>query len=340
MNPKAPSKDDLGRLPAPARAWLHALLERVENLSGQVRDLAAQLDASRSQAADLRLRFGRSLKQLDRMQQELDSVRCRLYVDEGLIEALERHRATPEYEAVYRRPAPLVSVCIATYNRSTLLTERCLPSVLGQDYDNLEVVVVGDGCTDDTAERVGRIRDPRLRFVNQERPAYPEDPYLRWLVAGAQAGNRAMELATGDLICHLDDDDEYSKDRIRKLVALLQETRAELVWHPFRSETQKGEWETRTAEEFRIGQVTTGSVLYLSWFKRLPWDVMTHRLREPGDWNLFRRLRHIGARMRRHPDVLLTHYRQHSQDAAPPASPAGPAPARSDLTRPGEKPRL
>jgi len=35
---------------------------------------------------------------------------------------------------------PLVTVIVATYNRSRLLTERCIPSILGQTYDNLELI--------------------------------------------------------------------------------------------------------------------------------------------------------------------------------------------------------
>ena len=70
---------------------------------------------------------------------------------------------------------PLVSVNVATYNRAKLLTERCIPSVLGQTYDNLELIVVGDGCTDETEELVAEIDDPRLTFVNLPRDSYPED---------------------------------------------------------------------------------------------------------------------------------------------------------------------
>src|SRR5262249_7768435 len=109
-------------------------------------------------------------------------------------------------------PRPLVSVCVATYNRVDLLTERCLPSILGQTYDCLDVVVMGDGCTDGTADRVDRIGDPRVRFVNQPAGRYPDDPTRRWMVAGTPALNRGLDLARGDFVTHLDDDDEYHLD--------------------------------------------------------------------------------------------------------------------------------
>src|SRR6266496_3474924 len=54
---------------------------------------------------------------------------------------------------------PLVSVRVATFNRAELLVGRALPSVLNQTYDELEVVVVGDHCTDQTAERIEALGD-------------------------------------------------------------------------------------------------------------------------------------------------------------------------------------
>ena len=71
--------------------------------------------------------------------------------------------------------------------------------------------MVGDCCTDDTAERISHIRDDRLRFVNlSERGRYPEEPYLRWMVAGTVPFNHALSLTRGQFVTHLDDDDEYA----------------------------------------------------------------------------------------------------------------------------------
>src|SRR5688500_7116824 len=96
-----------------------------------------------------------------------------------------RHRSSPEYQAAFDQPEPLVSICIGTYNRARLLRDRALRSSLAQTWSNIEIIVVGDCCTDETAELMAQVDDPRVRFVNlAKRGDYPEEPYLRWMVAG------------------------------------------------------------------------------------------------------------------------------------------------------------
>ncbi len=46
--------------------------------------------------------------------------------------------------------SPLVSVYTPTYNRAKILMERAVPAVLGQSYKNIEYVIIGDCCTDET----------------------------------------------------------------------------------------------------------------------------------------------------------------------------------------------
>src|SRR5581483_3909922 len=100
------------------------------------------------------------------------------------------------YERAFSDPEPLVTVRIPTYTRSRLLIERALPSIMRQTYQNFEVIVVGDGCTNDTAELVEAFGDPRVRFVNLPyRYPYPEDPEKRWCVAGGPGANVGAELA-------------------------------------------------------------------------------------------------------------------------------------------------
>jgi glycosyltransferase involved in cell wall biosynthesis/SAM-dependent methyltransferase len=89
---------------------------------------------------------------------------------------------------------PCLSVVINTFNRAGLIG-RAIDSVLTQDISDLEVIVLDDGSTDDTPRVVGRISDPRLRYVWQANAG---------LAAARNAGARE---ARGRWLAFLDDDD-------------------------------------------------------------------------------------------------------------------------------------
>jgi hypothetical protein len=212
-------------------------------------------------------------------------------------------------------PEPLVSVCVATWNRARLLTERCLPSLLGQTYPHLEVVVVGDGCTDDTAERIAALNDRRVRFINlPQRARYPDDPMRRWMVAGTIPMNHALGACAGDFITHLDDDDEHDPTRLEKLVEFACEEEADFVWHPFWWEQGPSCWRYQPCPALRLGQVTTSSIFYRRWLTRIGWDIDAHLLAEPGDWNRLRKFVYLGVKTARFPEALLRHYRERQQE--------------------------
>jgi glycosyltransferase involved in cell wall biosynthesis len=241
---------------------------------------------------------------------QLDAVKSRYDVPESLVAEYEAARVSDEYRSVFDKKSPLVSVCVATYHKPTELIDRCVRSLVEQTYENLEIIVIGDCCTDDTDERMAaEVKDSRVRYENlRTRTPYPLDPELRWMVAGTPAMNRALELVRGDFVTHLDHDDEHDRKRLERLVPLIQETRADLVFHPFYYQRQRGDWKLKEARAFGPAQVTTSSVLYHRWFARVRWDLDSYRFREPGDWGRLRRIAHLGARLVRHPEPLLRHY--------------------------------
>ena len=94
---------------------------------------------------------------------------------------------------------PLISVRIPTYNRSKILAERVIPSILRQTYQNFEIIVVGDHCTDNTEELIKNFNDNRIKFFNlPKRGSYPTNPIDRWRVAGTIPANKGLELCTGE----------------------------------------------------------------------------------------------------------------------------------------------
>lgn len=269
-----------------------------------IRRLSAELDSK--------------IKELDAKIKDVDLLRSRIDLDESLVDRYLDERNTETYRALFNKNNPLVSICVATYNRGSLLTSRTLPSLLRQTYNNIEIIVVGDCCTDDTAELIAQIDDKRLRFINlAQRGCYPSDSNFRWMVAGTTPMNHALELAQGDFITHLDDDDEHAPDRVEKLLKLAQTEQADIVWHPFEYENEEGQWLCNEAQTYTLGRITTSSVFYHRWFAQVGWDLNAWRMHEPGDWNRFRKFRYLGAKCIRHPDILLKHYRERSQQKTP-----------------------
>jgi glycosyltransferase involved in cell wall biosynthesis len=105
--------------------------------------------------------------------------------------------------------APRVTVCTATYNRGPLLAQT-IRSVLAQSYQDFELLIVDDCSTDDTAEVVAGFADHRIRYVR--------NPSNLGMYANR---NRCLQLARGELIAQLDDDDLYLPDALSSLVAAL-----------------------------------------------------------------------------------------------------------------------
>ncbi len=237
-------------------------------------------------------------------------------VQEGLValrHRLQQERKTSEFQAAYRERLPLVSVLIPTFNRGPLLVERSLKSVLQQTYTNIEVVIVGDCCTDNTEDLVRKIQDPRIRFENLKiRGPYPRQGRDRWCVAGLNAANRCRDLALGSFLAFHDDDDEMLPHKIETLVSLAQKTGAEVLFHPFKAETSPGVWTVLGEDpEFRIGNVTSVSVFYHRFFgANIPGDVQSYLYGEPGDWNRFRKFLFLGARIVHCPEILAIHYKE------------------------------
>lgn len=106
---------------------------------------------------------------------------------------------------------PLVSVVMATYGRGRHILPS-IRSVLGQRLTGWELLVVGDGCTDETGAVVGAVDDPRVRWLNLADRV------------GSQSGpnNAGVAAAHGALIAYLGHDDIWEPDHLERLVALFQ----------------------------------------------------------------------------------------------------------------------
>ena len=113
---------------------------------------------------------------------------------------------------------PRVSVVIPTYNRARDL-ERALDSVVAQSFRDLEVLVVDNHSTDDTAAVVERYNDSRiaLHFVTNEGIV-------------ARSRNLGIRRARGEFVAFLDSDDWWTPRKLEASVAVL-DAGADVVYH-------------------------------------------------------------------------------------------------------------
>jgi glycosyltransferase involved in cell wall biosynthesis len=99
---------------------------------------------------------------------------------------------------------PRVSVLVAAYNASAYLLEA-LDSLLQQTVEDIEIIVVDDGSTDDTARLVGSLADPRVVLLRSDTNRG----------AGASR-NIALEHATAEWVAIMDADDVAERVRLER----------------------------------------------------------------------------------------------------------------------------
>lgn len=115
---------------------------------------------------------------------------------------------------------PLISVITPTWRRHDLLLARAVPSVAAQTYPNIEHIIVSDGPDDELAN---------LMFPDHVRLAWlPEHPPDS--VWGEYARIEGERIANGDLLAHVDDDDEIRPKHLELLADALDRSGADFAY--------------------------------------------------------------------------------------------------------------
>ena len=100
--------------------------------------------------------------------------------------------------------SPLISVILPTYNREHLL-RRAIDSVLEQSWRHIELIVVDDGSTDETAALLDTFDDPRLSVIRFDTNR-----------GASAARNAGLAQARGDFVTFMDSDDAWHEHRIER----------------------------------------------------------------------------------------------------------------------------
>lgn len=101
---------------------------------------------------------------------------------------------------------PLVSIIIPVYNAAKFLPDT-INSILNQTYRNWEVILVDDKSTDNSVEIIGKYISNNIKLIKLDKNYGP-----------GFARNKGVDSAKGKLICFLDADDLWKKDKLEKQV--------------------------------------------------------------------------------------------------------------------------
>jgi len=103
----------------------------------------------------------------------------------------------------------LVSVIIPTYNRAGTIL-KSVKSVLEQTYQNIEIIIVDDGSSDNTEDIINKLNSKKIRYVKHSKN----------MGAGA-ARNTGIKAARGKYISFQDSDDEWLPEKLEKQIEVI-----------------------------------------------------------------------------------------------------------------------
>ena len=111
-----------------------------------------------------------------------------------------------------------VSVIVAVYNIENYI-ERCVKSIINQSFRDIEIIVVNDGSSDGTIEKLNSLKnaDSRIKIINKENEGVIE------------ARKTGLKLSQGDYVLFIDGDDWIDLNTIKLLKEIALEGNYDIV---------------------------------------------------------------------------------------------------------------
>lgn len=154
----------------------------------------------------------------------------------------------------------MISVIIPVYNVEKYISQ-CLESVCNQTYEDLEIILVDDGSTDNSGEICEKYacKDKRIHVIHQENNG------------AAAAKNSGLQISTGKYLSFVDSDDFLELDAYKHMIKVLQDYEADVVQCSYR-DVFKDHAEAHALKKVTLNQIDFLALFTEDWTCALLWD--------------------------------------------------------------------
>jgi len=143
---------------------------------------------------------------------------------------------------------PQVSIIMPTYMRAGLI-RRAIKSVIGQTYQNWELIIIDNSSKDNTEEVVLNFNDERIRFIKV---------HNHGIIAISR--NKGIRLACGEWISFLDSDDWWDPDKLQ-ICSEHMNHKVDVIYHDLKVVRDKSSWNNRVIRGKQLNKPITLDLL-------------------------------------------------------------------------------